>query len=313
MISVAHIVSWFKGKDKSLYSKGGKIFNLHNNEENNSTLTPFISQSLSFENSFCLSTEDIRYWPKIDPDIVFLSNERDKSLSAQDLRKTFPNSMFIGLTKEPLELEWGDNISFIKDNFSNCDSIACPYSHQMKDIYENILNLKINYVHQPFNTKIFQEKYSTEKTKEPQIFLYRHWDGTRSLGVDNAFNYLYSIFHKDVKFVTGTNDNFDEFVKLWSSSHILINLDPTVNYGKQSMECAALGVTHLGSHNDVAQNLWQGLTSVNVEFIKDKITNFLDNPQFLLDYNSHALKKLNNLYSIKSFKSKILNLYNKHN
>ena len=143
MISVAHIVSWFKGKDKSLYSKGGKIFNLHNNEENNSTLTPFISQSLSFENSFCLSTEDIRYWPKIDPDIVFLSNERDKSLSAQDLRKTFPNSMFIGLTKEPLELEWGDNISFIKDNFSNCDSIACPYSHQMKDIYEIMQKLGV--------------------------------------------------------------------------------------------------------------------------------------------------------------------------
>ena len=308
-ISVAHIVSWFKGKDNSFYSRGGKVFHLHNDKECSEDLGPFLQQSLSFDNSFCLSTEDIKYWPAISPDIIFLSNERDGSLTIKDLRKRFPHSMFIGLTKEPLELLWRENLSLIKENLSSCDIVGCPYFYQIKEDYQNLLGTGIDLqtIIQPFNPRPFKSKYLSEKSQDIKMFFYRHWDNSRS-GSD-VFTHLYSKFNKDIKCTTGTSDNFNEFIKLWKDSHILINLDPTGNYGKQSIECATLNTTHLGSRNDAAQVLWQDLASIDLDFIESKIMDFLNNPQLLTDYNNYAHNKLIEVYSVDSFKSTIFDLY----
>jgi len=85
----------------------------------------------------------------------------------------------------------------------------------------------------------------------------------------------------------------------------MINLDPTTNYGIQSLQCAALGTIMIGSNNDCQKELFPDLVGTDESYLLDKLSQLINDKK----YYETTLKYANNLlyskYSMDVVKTKI--------
>jgi hypothetical protein len=80
--------------------------------------------------------------------------------------------------------------------------------------------------------------------------------------------------------------------------------------GQQAMQCAALGVIHIGGENDSHKILWPETATNDLATLESCLNEYLNNYNKRLQVIQYAYDKLNEVYSYESIYSKTKNLLN---
>ena len=101
---------------------------------------------------------------------------------------------------------------------------------------------------------------------------------------------------------TQKNKNqWHDFLKVWTKSTFHFNLDPIPFYpGQQSIQCASMGVVHLGGINDSHNLLWPETSTNDFDVLEKKFVEYLNNYDSRINVIQKAFNKVEEIYSFKS-------------
>jgi hypothetical protein len=103
-----------------------------------------------------------------------------------------------------------------------------------------------------------------------------------------------------------------DYLKSWSECTFHFNLDSTESFpGQQAIQCATLGMIHLGGHNDSHKILYPETATCDFKILESRFVELLQSSE---KRNSHimcAWENVNSLYGYTSVKKQIETIYNK--
>jgi len=197
--------------------------------------------------------------PKIQFDVIFLVIE-DYSFHVDTIRECYPKAVIVGYTKEKSPSYHFPNSR--KEFLSDCDVVATPYGDNIKEFLRESLQREIHSFPYPYDIEaIKKEFYIPSERRNKRIIVgegndspHRGHKESLQLSQKIACNYGYEVF------CIGHPLPWKEWLKEMADSVFCINLDPMPEIGQVSIECAALGVMHIGSDLDAASRLWRETT-----------------------------------------------------
>tara|TARA_R110000782_G_C14716764_1_gene403748 strand:+ start:128 stop:928 length:801 start_codon:yes stop_codon:yes gene_type:complete len=234
--------------------------------------------------------------PDEEYDIIFAAIEKDSN-NLDTIKKLYPDARIFGCFKEI----WNQNIDVRNYVIDNTEGFISPYTNI--DIFDKFgLNRPIYDIRipQPIDIDYLQTKFNCKK--ENKIFLYSNtWAQGRSSNWSEKF--LQSLPY-EYKTAQSVDDPY-RHTETWKECKFMINLDPTTNYGIQSLQCAALGTIMIGSNNDCQKELFPDLVGTDESYLLDKLSQLINDKK----YYETTLKYANNLlyskYSMDVVKTKI--------
>ena len=102
-----------------------------------------------------------------------------------------------------------------------------------------------------------------------------------------------------------SKNQWEDFLKLWTPCTFHFNLDPTSLYpGQQAMQCAALGVVHIGGVNDSHEFLWPDTATNDVTILEKEFVLCLNEYEYRVEMIQNAWDQLNNIYSYNAVRTR---------
>lgn len=299
----------FSVRDKCAYKLGtNQIYDWHSSIRVNDEMTtmgPF-AYPFIFEGDY-LNWAELETLPPNGYDVIFCALEKhpDK-YSVSQIRKAYPNAIIVGTVKE---------LYFIKDYktridfFNQCDYICVPYKDSWHSMFPDIkkhVNKPIHWLPQGYDVDfLYKNFYQEERTES--FFSYIAPHPPRRANTEQYTNFLSQNFNIPLirKNLTQAYDNqWHDFISLFSKSTFCINLDPEPQFGQQGVQCAILGVINIGGVNDSHFNLWPDTCHNNLDELTRFVAHCLDNPEYRFTIMKDAFEKVSKIYSFEAVKNK---------
>tara|TARA_Y100000034_G_scaffold135536_1_gene207859 strand:- start:13214 stop:14173 length:960 start_codon:yes stop_codon:yes gene_type:complete len=231
-------------------------------------------------------------------DVIFLVIEppHHKKYSVSTIRERYPNAKIIGYFKEKNPV-WSMPQSR-RDFLSECDCVATPYKNKL-----TIKDKKVFKFQYPYPFSDFQHIIKGDDQKIHDIFLGGNWwNGKRGYGETKEFveklsdRHGYTVLNYRREY--GSDLGWKHWLEMLSRCRICINLDPKPEIGQEAIECAALGVTHLGSNLDAHKRLFRTITCLDE--LEEQAIRLFEDKDFYYSENKSAFDKFLEIYSFES-------------
>jgi hypothetical protein len=245
--------------------------------------------------------------PDLDLDVIFIIIERDfLKYKISDLRKKYPNATLYAALKETWN--WEQSYQQRIEVYNQCDKVLIPvhdsslfgglFEHTKKDI---------QFLPQPVDTHYLYDNFYREE-REEKIFSYFPVHNHSRYGETQIFTeYISKKFN--IPFVrTHTQDSktqWEDFLKLWTPCTFHFNLDPTPQFpGQQAMQCAALGVVHIGGVNDSHEFLWPETATNDKMILETEFVTCLNEYEYRVEMIQNAWDVLDEIYSYNAVRNR---------
>jgi len=245
--------------------------------------------------------------PDLDLDVIFVVIEKDFiNCQINDLRNKYPNAQIFSVIKEMDTYSWMGTFGHRIEVYKQCDKIFIPTINvKMYDGPDDISLMEyteriVHYLPQPVDTHYLYDNFYQEE-REEKIFSYFPIHTTSRCGDTEKFTQYISEKY-GIPFVRQTtqfsSNQWEDFLKLWTPCTFHFNLDPIPFYpGQQAMQCAALGVIHIGGINDSHPMLWPETATNNKKILEDRFVEYTQDTDKRTRVLQYARKQLNNIYS----------------
>ena len=237
--------------------------------------------------------------PDLDLDLIFVAIERDFRFSIDQLRIRYPNAKIVSVLKETFnwDQEWSRRLPI----YDQADQVLIPVTRQ--ELFPQISQCKrpVEFLAQPVDTEYLYENFYTIE-REESIFPYfpvhncSRYGRTKEFAEYIARKYdvpFYQQFHTQ-----DSKTQWHDFLKAWTRCTFHFNLDPTREFpGQQAMQCAALGVIHIGGINDSHPLLFPETATNDEEILEKRFADYLENQSSREEIMHNAWKRVNIIYS----------------
>jgi len=240
--------------------------------------------------------------PELDLDLIFVAIESDyQKYTIDKLRKAYPYAKIVAVLKETWN--WQQYALQRINVYNQCDHIFSCISDSHYEAYMPELQTcttKVTYMPQPVNTDYLYDNFYSE-TRSECIFSYLPvWNPSRIGRTEEFTKYISN--KTNITYVrTHTNDNtnkWHDFLKVWTPCTFHFNLDPMPMFpGQQAMQCAALGVIHIGGENDSHKILWPETATNDFDTLEYYFNLYLTDYDKRTEVIQNAYSKLNDIYS----------------
>ena len=253
--------------------------------------------------------------PDLNLDLIFVAIESDfQRYTIAELRRTYPNATIVAVIKETWN--WNQQCMQRLQVYNQCDHVFSCVSERHFQTYLPELSqctTPVSYMPQPVNIDYLQDHFYNE-IRDEVIFSYLPaWNVSR-IGRTEEFTKYISDKYNIPYIRTHTNNNtnqWHDFLKLWTPCTFHFNLDPMPMFpGQQAMQCAALGVIHIGGENDSHKMLWPETATNDFDRLEYCFSTYLNDYNKRLAVIQSAFDKVNDIYSYNSIKSKTLTTLN---
>ena len=218
------------------------------------------------------------------------------------MRKKYPNAIIISAIKEL----WNWNSEWMNrmDVFNSSDKVLVPISdiNQFPQLVQNC-SKEIHFLPQPIDIDYLYKNFYLEERDE-SIFVYDPSHNIVRQGKTAEFAKHIGDKYNIPLFTINTQKNknqWHDFLKVWTKSTFHFNLDPIPFYpGQQSIQCASMGVVHLGGINDSHNLLWPETSTNDFDVLEKKFVEYLNNYDSRINVIQKAFNKVEEIYSFKS-------------
>lgn len=251
-----------------------------------------------FNGSFINWSEYDDNLPNLNLDLIFVAIESDyEKYTINKLRSAYPNATIVAVLKETWN--WSSYANKRMEVYNQCDYVFTCISYEMyKQYMPQLLQCKVpvHFLPQPVNMNYLYDNYYSENRNE-LIFSYNQRSNPVRAGYTDQFTQYISKKYS----IPYTNEHaplWADFLKLWTPSTFHLNLDPSKHFpGQQAMQCAALGVIHIGGLNDSHAILWPETATNDTEILESRIKEYLGNYNKRIQVIQYAYNKVNEIYS----------------
>ena len=208
--------------------------------------------------------------PDIKLDVLFVVIESfaaDKTV--RKLREKYPHTLMVAYTKEknPIYHLPKERLNL----FTSCDKIACPYREETRTFIEKKTGKKVYSMPYPYDIEMIRNKYYKE-TKSNTIMC--GCNPTNNRGYNESLNFSLQIKSKyDMDLIESPDYSWDKWLDILGSTKICVNMEKKLEIGQVAIECAILGVLHLGGISDAAKELWTSTSCNNIESLESILNN----------------------------------------
>jgi len=231
--------------------------------------------------------------------LIFVAIERDFRYSIDQLRVRYPNAKIVSVLKETFnwEYEWTRRIPI----YDQADHVLLPVARQ--ESFPQISHCKkpVDFLPQPVDTDYLYDNFYTLE-REESIFPYypvhnksrcgRTWEFAQYIAKKYDIP-CYEPFHTQ-----DSKTQWEDFLKAWTRCTFHFNLDPTREFpGQQAMQCAALGVIHIGGYNDSHPLLFPETSTNDEDTLENWVSNLLNDQALRGKLIHNAWKRVNTIYS----------------
>jgi hypothetical protein len=273
----------FKIKDSSPYDIPGGSRNIWN------IVTPF-------NGIFVNANEKL---PDVALDVIFLVMDFTcDETYVKNLRIKYPKAIILGYIKErsPLYYTPKHRIDF----FNQCNAVACPYGNGIKDHLQNIVNVPVFQFPYPYDIGGLRKKYLAQQKRD--IIMIgcnpkRGYEQSEMFAKEIAKRYELMLIEKP-------DFAWHDWLTLLSSCKLCINLETKPEIGQVPIECAILGVEHIGGISDGAKELFPWSATNDLDALRPMVDGIL------LQKISYVDLALENVLKRHSYASAIENLNN---
>lgn len=301
-----------KCKVSSYTVRNDKAYKLSNPEDpyqfhhsiGNECFMGFWGYPFVFEGSF-INWSEWEVLPDLNLDLIFIAIESDyQKYTIQKLRSAYPNATIIAVIKETWNwsMQWQQRLQV----YNQCDIVFSCVSERHLTKYLPELSLcqrKVVFLPQPVNIDYMYDHYYSESRNECIFSYFPSHNGSRVGQTEQFTNYISKKYN--VPFVRENAPLWADFLKLWTPCTFHINLDPIAMFpGQQAMQCAAVGVIHIGGENDSHTILWPGTATNNLQVLESKISEYLTDYDSRINAIQFAFNRLNEMYSYSAVKTK---------
>jgi len=245
--------------------------------------------------------------PNIDLDVIFIIIEKDFiKYKIDDLRKKYPNAILVAALKETYN--WNQEAARRIEVYNQCDKVIIP----VRDLkyFPGLEQVKkeIHFLPQPVDIDYLYTHYYQEE-REEKIFSYFPVHNSSRCGDTQKFTEYINAKYKIPYIRQHTQQSkkqWEDFLKIWTPCTFHFNLDPTVQFpGQQAMQCAALGVIHIGGVNDSHHFLWPDTSTNDVIKLEKMLMEYTQNIEKRIYAIKYAWKQLNEIYSYDAIRYKV--------
>ena len=323
---------------KSYYIKDGSAYDYNDNpfvyhhSVSPQCMTAMQNLPYLFDEGYFWNWSEWDNLPDVDLDLIFydngkigLDNINYEKYSVSRLREKYPKAKILGWIKEVWVGQAGNYeheryINRLK-HLNECDAIVTSgVSTQFKniDVFNHIrkyVDKKWNFLSQPVNTEyLFDNFYSDEK--DMAIWAYLPNPMYRRGRTYEFADYLGNKYGIEVrKKELNLGQKFDhisqwDFISMWSKCAFHINMDPSdIHPGNQIMQTAAVGCLNLGGLNEAHSIMYPDTATCDEKILEEKFVEYLNDDNKRFEAIQYAWGKLNEIYSFKSVKSQIEEIY----
>lgn len=249
--------------------------------------------------------------PDLKLDLIFIAIESDyQKYTIEKLRKAYPNATIAAVIKETWNwsMQWRQRLEV----YNQCDIVFSCVSERHFAKYLPELSLcerKVLFLPQPVNIDYMYNHYYLETRNESIFSYFPSHNGSRIGHTEQFTNYISKKYN--IPFIRENAPLWIDFVKLWTPCTFHINLDPIAMFpGQQAMQCAAVGVIHIGGENDSHTMLWPNTATNNTEQLEYYINLYLTDYNKRIEAIQYAFNKVNEIYSYDSVYTEALKLLN---
>ena len=249
--------------------------------------------------------------PNLDLTLIFVAIESDyQKYTIEKLRKAYPNAKIVAVLKETWN--WAAYAPQRMDVYNQCDHVfTCISEDRYKRYMPELSQCKVpvNFLPQPVNIDYLYDHYYSEERPE-MIFSYNQGANANRIGKTAQFtNYISEKYN-----IPYTNQHaplWADFLKLWTPCTFHFNLDPSPAFpGQQSMQCAALGIIHVGGLNDAHSILWPETATNDLDQLEHYVNLYLTDYNKRIETIQYAYNKVNEIYSYDSVYKQTIKLLN---
>ena len=245
----------YQVRNKCAYKYGtNEIYEWHSSIKVGNEMTsmgPF-AYPFIFEGDY-INWDEMVDLPSNDYDVIFCALEKyPEKYNVSKIRKAYPNAIIVGTVKE---------LYFIKDYntridfFNQCDYICVPYKDSWYSMFPNMknhVNKPIHWLPQGYDIDFLYKNFYQEERVDT-LFSYIAPHPPRRSNTEQYTNFLSQKFNIPIirkNLTKAYNNQWHDFISLFSQSTFCINLDPEPQFGQQGVQSAILGSIHIGSVND---------------------------------------------------------------
>lgn len=318
-MKIAYLVD--NAAQESFYVKDGCAYRLDNNEpyyvHNGISNKYFIA---CFGIPFAVKNGYYVNWysnglPDIDFDVIFVVLEKNiPEYNVTALRKKYPNALLIATTKEK-----NPNVYCPTSRiqlFNECDKIVIPYFNISNELKSKV-NKEIYSYAVPYDIDLINNLYYKQDRKESLFIGSNRWASDRGLFQTMQ---LASMIHTEtnIPIITETTDYanpkpgmIEKWLELKSNYTFCLNVDgPEQSVGQIAIQCAILGVIHIGGVTESAEFLFPSLCGMDLNTLKNNFTNIVSDYNKRLEIMQFAYDKVIERYSFNSFNKNLGRILN---
>ena len=250
--------------------------------------------------------------PDRDYDLIFVVIERNFGHSIDELRKKYPNAIIVSLLKETYN--WNSEWMRRMPIYDQADHVFIPVSH--RELFPGLTACKkpVDFLGQPVDAEYLYNNFYSNKRDE-LIFPYfavhnqsrfgRTWEFTFNMSKKYALQYIKPLHTQD------SPNQWHDFLKEWSRATFHFNLDPIPHFpGQQAMQCAALGVVHIGGLNDSHGLIWQETATNDESVLEEQFDFYLNNIKERMALLQRAWDRMISIYSYDAVRNRTKELLN---
>lgn len=251
--------------------------------------------------------------PDIDLELIFVAIESNyEKYKISDLRKAYPRAKIVAVLKETWN--WQPFAKHRLQVYNECDHVfTCISDAKVKHFMPELADCKVdvNFLPQPVNIDFLYANYYSE-SRDEMIFSYNVSHNHSRTGKTLQFTEYISKKY-NIPFISKLEPRWADFLNVWTPATFHFNLDPTMIFpGQQAMQCAALGVIHVGGLNDSHSILWPETATNDFDQLEYYINLYLTDYNKRIEVIQRAFDTVNDIYSYQSVYNKALQyIYNK--
>ena len=279
----------YKLSDNTVYTRPSGIRSIFN------TIMPF-------NGTFVKASEG---FPDMPFDVIFAVMDFVYDPKFVDvLRLKYPNAIILGYTKERSPLYYTPKHRL--DFFNQCDAVACPYSDGIQHYLQNIVKVQVLPFYYPYDVGGLRKKYLVHEKRD--IIMVgcnpkRGYEQSELFAKEMAKRYELMVIEKP-------DFPWHDWLTLLSSCKICINLETHPEIGQVPIECAILGIEHIGGIADAAKELFPWSATNDVGALRPIVDGILSQK---ISYADMALGNVLNRHSYATAIANIANIFIKLN
>jgi hypothetical protein len=298
----------FQVKDGKAYLLNGDEYS-HPDSIKNEFIIGIFNYPLVFSNdSYYLRMGDFEQWPDVDFDLIFLANEKMVDYTPEFIKSRYPNTLVWSTIKEIIGNDKTDDLR--KVCFEQSDRVFLQYNHEENIKYfQKYTDKQFDWIPHAVDIDYLRGNFYSDE-KEFKIFSYQHPSIERN-GLTHQFSERMSQKHgipivRKLTKTQGRGDNaYLDFLNSWKDCLFHFNLDPTLHYGLQTSQCAALSTINIGGNNDANFNLFPRAVGTDLKYLEEVFDSYVKNIDTVYKDIEFSWERVNQYYSFESIKKNI--------